>query len=166
MAKSRRVTKSVATSPFFAQLTATAPPDVFLACVLVYQSAAAFKMPAKNPAEYKIRVDGTLYGFVDRKENRGMFAVKEFLGKEQIEHFPAISNRIMALAGSMERVRQETRFKQFFRADDADGSMNVSDALLRAFALADFKKQSLEIDLRSVRTHALKIEEQEGVEAH
>jgi hypothetical protein len=164
MAASRRVSESVSSSPFFRQMIATAPPDVFLACVLVYQNAAAMTMPVTNPQEYKVRVDEAVYAFTDRAENRGMLAVKDFLGSEQREHFLAVSNRIMALAGSMQRVHQEPHFKQFFRTDGADGSMNVSDALLRAFALADFKKQSLEIDLGSVRAHALRIEEEEGVD--
>jgi hypothetical protein len=164
MAESRQVPDSVAASPLFAQITATAPPDVFLACFEVYQNAAVMKMPVTNPQEYKIRLDDTVYAFTDRPENRGMLAVKEFLGKEQIEHFPAISNRLLAMAGIIQHVRKEPLFQQFFRADEEDGGYSVSDALLRAFALADFVEKSLEFDLRSVREHALRIEEEEDEE--
>lgn len=159
MVKRRKKQQPLA-GPFYEKMIEPAPVDVFRACVVVYQSAAALTMPVKNPGEYKIGFAGKVYAFTDNPMNRGMMAIKEFLrggeGTDQSELMPAVTTRIMAIGG-MTKLRADPRFQQFFKEDQADGSHMVSDALIDAFAVSPFKTGTLDLDMDAVLLKATEL---------
>lgn len=157
MPKKKKLPKSVLHSKFYRDTTRAVPVDVWKACLTAYQAAARMTMPVTNPMEYKVRMEGAVYGFTDTPMNRGMVALKEFLRKEQMDLFPAIASRIMALGGLMSQLRSEERFATFFKADSEDGAFMVSEALLDAFATAPFVPRTMDLDLDAVHTVASKL---------
>lgn len=162
MPKKKKLPKSVLHSKFYRDTTRAVPTDVWRACVTAYQAAARMTMPVTNPAEYKVRLDGTVYGFADNPLNRGMVALKEFLREEQKDLFPPIATRVMALGGVMSQLRSEERFSTFFKPDTEEGAFMVSEALLDAFATAPFISRTMDIDLDAVHTIASKLLAEEG----
>jgi hypothetical protein len=155
--KRKVLPSSVLKSEFYRQSICAVPADVFLACITIYQNAARMTMPVVNPQEYKIRFQDQLLAFTDRPENRGMLAVKEFLGEGQCELFPAAATRLLATSGLMKTVRSQGRFRKFFQPNDENGDWRVSEALLKAFASAAFKPGTLDLDLKSLHGEATRL---------
>jgi hypothetical protein len=161
MAKKKKLSKSDAAGKFYQDSIRTVPVDVWKACVIAYQAAARLTMPVKNPGEYKVRMGGQVYAFTDNPLNRGMMAVKEFLREEQMEFFPAIVTRIMAFSGVMERIQTEERFAVFFKPAEEEGATMISEALLDAFATAQFMPRTMDVDLDAVHSIATTLLAQE-----
>jgi hypothetical protein len=147
--KRKLLPKATQNSPFYLRSTLPVPLDVWRACMIAYQAAAELKMPGVDPTEYKIGIAEKLYTFPNNPMNRGIFAVKEFLGQDQADLMPAVCARLMAV-GVIREIRDDERFAQFFKGDAPDGDFLVDDALLDSFATATFVPRTLDFDLQSV----------------
>jgi hypothetical protein len=151
-------TKLPFSAEWMRQLTRPVPPDVFAACVQLYQAAAMFRSPVKNPNEYKIRMKGQLFGLSDIPMNRGMVAIKEFLRGSQEDLLPAVATRTMAFTMMLQDVHARKDFAVFFRTGtEADGSWMISEALLEAFASAPFVADSLTLEVKALHRIASEI---------
>lgn len=160
-ASRRKKSKTIPNSPFYQQMAGTVPVDTWRACIKVYESAARLVMPTTNPEQYKVSVEGKVYAFCDNEMNRGMFAVKKFLAPQQVELFPAVSARIMALA-MLKQFRSDTSFQEFFQEDTADGALMVSEALTDAFASANFIPGTMDLDRSSLLAIASRLLKEES----
>jgi hypothetical protein len=157
--RQKRISKQVFNAPFMQKTRLPVPEDLWLACVDVYQNAAALRMPVENPEERKLNIGDTIYGFADIPMNRGMFAVMDFA--RQPELHPALTTRIMAMGAVLSELRMDARFSPFFKDSAADRSWMVEEALMKAFASADFQAGTLSFDLESVLAVAQAIAEKD-----
>jgi len=135
-------------STMYEQCITPCPADQFKACFLIWQSAATFRMPVANPATNEVSVDDKTYVFVDSKFSRGAFAVKDFL-RDREDLFPAIINRIMAIAPMLALLVGDGRFAKHFDAD-SDSSVMMSEILLEAFADARFVPGTFDFDIEAL----------------
>lgn len=146
-------------SPFYRRSIQAVPVDVWRACTVAYQSAASFAMPVRSPSEYKFRFESKLYAFGDNPMTRGFMAVKEFLGEDQVELFPAVMSRIMAFGSALPAMKESDAFARFFQgAEAADGSLMVSKALMDAFASAEFIPGTMGINLDAAFELAIQLD--------
>lgn len=141
--------------PPSAALVAEVSPELFYACVLTFQAASNMTMPVVNPSEYKIGVGKAIYAFADRPETRGMFAVKKFLSADQAEFFTPIMSRIFCMGGLLGELPKQERFVHFFLTGEK-GEPRVRDALIKAFAVAAFLPNTLDVDLESLHSEAVR----------
>src|SRR5688572_6782572 len=132
-------------SSMYEQCITPCPADQFKACFLIWQSAATFRMPVANPAANEISVEDKTYVFVDSKFSRGAFAVKDFM-RDREDLFPAIINRILAIAPMLPLLVRDGRFAKHFDAD-TDSSVMMSELLLEAFADARFVPGTFDFDI-------------------
>lgn len=143
----------------YREAIAPVPVDVWTACFTLYQAAARFETPVTNPAEYKVRVGkNTIVEFTDIPMNRGMVAVKEFM-RDQPAIYPAVVARMISMnvGGTMGALRENPEFAKFFQPDRPDGSWNVAEALIEAFATAPFLPEGLNFDLKELHRIASEI---------
>ena len=135
-------------SAMYEQCITPCPADQFKACFLIWQSAATFRMPVPNPAANEVSVDDKTFVFVDSKFSRGAFAVKDFL-RDREDLFPAIINRILAIAPMLSLLVCDERFAKHFDSD-SDSSVMMSEVLLEAFADARFIPGTFDFDVEAL----------------
>lgn len=157
-----KLSMTLSQSEYYRQVTLTAVPvDVFLTSVTAYQAGASMTMPVVNPEQSEVGV----LAFTDSPMNRGVFAVKELLGREQKDLLPAVLARIISFGAVVESLRGRPEFRRFFESE-AGGSYMVSDALLEAFARAPFVPGTLDVGLDAVfRIAAAVLDREERDEA-
>src|SRR5690348_8131232 len=116
--RDRVLPREAVEAPLYKQAQKPVPADVFRASVVVYQAAAKMTMPAVNPEEYKVRIEGSVYALSDNPMNRGMLAVKEFLKPgNQSDLFASITVRLMSLLSAMSTMRADAKYARFFKPD-------------------------------------------------
>jgi hypothetical protein len=128
------------------------PADQFKACFIIWQSAATFRMPVESPEQNEVSVGDKTYVFVDSRFSRGAFAVKDFL-RDREDLFPAVVNRILAIPPLISLLVVDPRFAKHFD-EDTDNSVTMSEALLEAFAEAQFVPGTFDFDLEAVYARA------------
>ena len=133
----------------YEQCTTPCPPDQFKACFIVWQSAATFRMVVAGADDNnEVAVGDKTYVFVDSRFSRGALAVKDFL-RDREDLFPAVINRILAIPPLIALLAADPRFARHFD-DDGDTSVMISEALLEAFAEAEFLPETFNLDLDAV----------------
>lgn len=134
--------------------TRAVPVDVWLAAVEVFQGAAEFKTPIENPEQYGITIDGVRFAFTDGPMNRGLLAVRQLVNSDP-QLFIPIGVRCMSFGAGIEAARRQPRFAPFFKEETgADGSWQVAESLIGAFAQAAFDASTGAFDLDSVYLHS------------
>jgi hypothetical protein len=144
--------QEVLASSMYEQCITPCPPDQFKACFIIWQSAATFRMPVESPEQNEVSVGDKTYVFVDSRFSRGAFAVKDFL-RDREDLFPAVVNRILAIPPLISLLVVDPRFAKHFD-EDSDNSVMMSEALLQAFAEAQFLPGTFDFDLEAVYTRA------------
>lgn len=125
-------------------------PEMFLWCQGVYSAAAHLSMPVENPGARPIlEHDGKLYGFSDIPINRGMLAATKELRERGVgeDQKMATLTRLMHFG---EVFQHRDRLAAFIKPGDEEGTVSVSEALIKACATAKFiltgDKMRLDID--------------------
>ena len=105
-------------------------------------------MPVPSPEQNEVSVGDKTYVFIDSRFSRGAFAVKDFL-RDREDLFPAVINRILAIPPLISLLVVDPRFAKHFDEDGETGIM-MSEALLEAFADAQFLPGTFNFDLDAV----------------
>jgi len=132
----------------YGQCVTPCPADQFKACFIIWQSAATFRMPVPSPEQNEVSVGDKTYVFIDSRFSRGAYAVKDFL-RDREDLFPAVINRILAIPPLISLLVVDPRFAKHFDEDGETGIM-MSEALLEAFADAQFLPGTFNFDLDAV----------------
>ena len=153
-AKRRRDTNNqdLLASSMYGQCVTPCPPDQFKACFIIWQSAATFRMPVDSPEQNEVSVGDKTYVFIDSRFSRGAYAVKDFL-RDREDLFPAVINRILAIPPLISLLVIDPRFAKHFD-EDGESAVMMSEALLEAFAEAQFLPGTFVFDLDAVYQRA------------
>lgn len=146
--------------------TASVDPELFLWCSGVYSAAAHLAMPVPNPSSGpKYEFEGKVYAFADMPVNRGMLAVSKELherGLGQRESM-AVMMRLMHFG----EVLTSPELAEFRRPAEKDGSVDVSEALIKACATAKIivtRKGDSHFDVKDLARIARELTAAEGGE--
>jgi hypothetical protein len=139
-------------SSMYGQCVTPCPPDQFKACFIIWQCAATFRMPVASPEQNEVSVGDKTYVFIDARFSRGAYAVKDFL-RDREDLFPAVINRILAIPPLISLLVADPRFAKHFD-EEGDAGVMMSEALLEAFAEAQFLPGTFNFDLDAVYERA------------
>lgn len=134
--------------------------NLFLYCSEIYAAAASMAMPTENPALKEIHIEdyGTV-AFTDNPTNRGMLAVMKELREHGLDDRDrySLTWRIMHFDDVL---AQTERFARWFKPGDEEGTLHVSECLLRACARARIEVDGADgaFDLDDVERVAADIE--------
>ncbi len=139
---------------FFNIETRTQPvdPEMFLWCQGVYAVAAHLSMPVENPGARPIlEHDGKQYGFSDIPMNRGMLAATKELRERGVSDDQKMAT-MMRLMHFGEVFDHRERLAVFIKPGDEQGTVSVSEALIKACATARFIRSGdkMHLDIEDV----------------